>query len=54
MAKQQSFGDKAKGKIKSTHVNVKFIKMVKSASGTYKFNEKFVKLDDINKVTDLK
>ena len=54
MAKQQSFGDKAKGKAKSTNVNVKFIKTVKSDSGTYKFHEKFIKLDDISKVTDLK
>lgn len=54
MAKQQSFGDKAKGKVKSSIVNVKFIKTVKTASGSYKFQEKFVKLDDINKVTTLK
>ena len=54
MAKQQSFGDKAKGKVKSTHVNVKFIKTVKGANGAYKFTEKFVKLDDISKVTTLK
>jgi len=54
MAKQQSFADKAKSKIKSTHVNVKFIKTVKSAKGTYKFKEKFVKLDDISKISELK
>ena len=54
MAKQQSFADKAKAKTKSTHVNVKFIKTVKSQNGTYKFNEKFVKLDDISKVSTLK
>jgi hypothetical protein len=53
MAKQQSFGDKAKGKVKSSVVNVKFIKTVKSGNG-YKFQEKFVKLDDISKVTTLK
>ncbi len=54
MAKQQSFSDKAKGKVKSTNVNVKFIKTVKAANGSYKFQEKFVKLDDISKVTTLK
>jgi hypothetical protein len=53
MAKTQTFGDKAKGKAKSTVVNVKFIKTVKSGS-SYKFQEKFVKLDDISKVTTLK
>ncbi|MEW6701662.1 MAG: DUF4295 family protein [Bacteroidota bacterium] len=54
MAKQQSFGDKAKGKVKSTNVNVKFIKTVKNPNGSYRFQEKFVKLDDISKVTTLK
>lgn len=52
MAKVQTFGDKAK-KVKSTHVNVKVIKTVKSSSGSYKFNEKFVKLDDISKVNTI-
>jgi hypothetical protein len=54
MAKSQSFADKAKGKKKSDHVTVKFIKTVKTSNGTYKFNEKFVRLDDISKVTQLK
>lgn len=54
MAKQQSFSDKAKGKVKETGVNVKFIKAVKSEEGSYKFNEKFVRLDDVSKVTELK
>ncbi|MBI5730891.1 MAG: hypothetical protein HY963_07120 [Ignavibacteriales bacterium] len=53
MAKQQSFSDKAKGKVRSSVVNVKFIKTVKSGN-SYKFHEKFVKLDDISKVTTLK
>ena len=53
MAKQQSFGDKAKGKVKSTVVNVKFVKTVK-AGNNYKFHEKFVRLDDISKVTTIK
>ena len=54
MAKQQSFADKAKGKKKDSSVNVKLIKTVKTSKGTFKFNEKFVKLDDINKVSEIK
>ncbi len=53
MAKTQTFGDKAKGKQKSTVVNVKVVKTVKSSSGSFKFNEKFVRLDDISKVTTI-
>jgi len=54
MAKQQSFADKSKSKAKVVGVNVKLIKSIKTAKGTYKFNEKFVKIDDISKVTDIK
>jgi hypothetical protein len=54
MAKQQSFSDKAKSKRKELGVNVKLIKTVKTNKGTFKFNERFVRLDDINKVTDIK
>jgi hypothetical protein len=54
MAKQQSFADKAKAKKKETGITVKFIKTVKTEKGTYKFNERFVKLDDISKVGDIK
>ncbi|MFA3784213.1 hypothetical protein ABRY23_14225 [Melioribacteraceae bacterium 4301-Me] len=54
MAKQQSFADKAKTKVKSNVVNVKFIKTIKTANGSYKFQEKFVRLDDVNKVATLK
>ena len=54
MAKQQSFADKAKSKKKQEGVTVKMIKTVKSSKGSFKFNEKFVKLDDISKVTELK
>ncbi len=53
MAKTQTFADKAKGKKKSSHITVKYIKTVKTDKGTYKFQEKFVKLDDIGKVTTL-
>ncbi|MDY0082683.1 MAG: hypothetical protein RBR74_05835 [Ignavibacteriaceae bacterium] len=54
MAKQQSFADKSKGKKKVENITVKVIKSVKSNGGAYKFNEKFVKLADISKVTDIK
>lgn len=54
MAKSQSFADKAKGKKKADHITVKFVKSVKTADGNYKFNEKFVRLADISKVTELK
>lgn len=54
MAKQQSFADKAKGKKKVEGVTVKVIKSVKSEKGSYKFNEKYVRLADISKVTEIK
>jgi hypothetical protein len=54
MAKSQTFAEKAKGKHKDSKVNVKFIKAVKSSKGNYKFQEKFFRLDDISKVTELK
>jgi hypothetical protein len=53
MAKSQTFADKAKGKKKSSFVVVKYVKTIKTAKGNYKFQEKFVKLDDISKVTSL-
>ena len=54
MAKQQTFADKSKTKAKASGISVKLIKSVKTAKGTYKFNEKFVKIDDISKVGDIK
>jgi len=54
MAKSQSFADKAKAKKKADHITVKFVKSVKTEKGTYKFNEKLVRLDDISKVSELK
>ena len=53
MAKTQTFSDKAKKK-KADGVYVKVVKSVKSDKGTFKFNEKFVKLEDISKVTEIK
>ena len=37
MAKQQTFGDKAKSKAKSSSITVKFVKTVKTETGSYKF-----------------
>jgi hypothetical protein len=54
MAKSQSFADKSKGKKKVDSITVKLIKCIKSDRGTYKFNEKYVRLDDISKVTEIK
>ena len=54
MAKSKSFADKAKGKKKVDHITVKLIKSVKSAKGTYKLNEKYIRMDDISKVTKIK
>ena len=54
MAKTQSFADKAKGKKKVDHITVKLIKTVKTDKGSYKFNEKYVRLDDISKIGEIK
>ena len=54
MAKTQTFADKAKAKKKVTTINVKFIKTVKTAKGSYKFQEKFVKIDDISQISSIK
>ena len=53
MAKQQSFGDKLKKKGKADFVTVKVIKAVKGDKGSYKFNEKLVKLDEKSKVSQI-
>jgi len=54
MAKKQTFADKAKGKKTAAQITVQYVKTIKTESGSYKFNERFVKLDDISKVTTLK
>lgn len=54
MAKTQTFADKAKKVKQNNGVTVKMIKTIKSGKGSFKFSEKFFKLDDISKVTDLK
>ena len=50
MAKQQTFGNKAKAKKAEEKPVVKIIKGFKSEDGTPRFLEQFVKLDDINQV----
>jgi hypothetical protein len=54
MAKQQSFADKAKGKKKQDFTMVKVVKSISTDKGTFKFNERFVKLSDISKITEIK
>ena len=54
MAKAQTFADKLKSKKKAALITVKYIKTMKTEKGSYKFQEKFVQLDDISKVADLK
>lgn len=53
MAKVQTFADKAK-KQKQAGVMIKVVKSVKGAKGTFKFNEKFVKLDNVADVGTIK
>ncbi len=50
MAKAQTFGDKAKGKVKDTSLNVKVIKGYRSDKGTTKFLVRFVKVKDVGEV----
>ena len=54
MAKQQTFADKSKGKAKASTVTVKVVKTYKTEKGDYKFNEKFVQLDDLSKIDTIK
>ena len=54
MAKSQSFADKVKKKKKSDHITVKLVKAIKTDKGNYKFNEKFVQIEDINKLSEIK
>jgi len=54
MAKQQTFADKAKSKHHGAKIAVKVVKAVKSQKGNYKFQEKFVGIDDISQVNTIK
>jgi hypothetical protein len=50
MAKTQTFGDKLKKKKADERINVKVIKGVKSNSGSLRFLESFVKVNDLNEL----
>jgi hypothetical protein len=54
MAKKQTFGDKSKGKKAAEGVFVKVVKATKSEKGAYKFNERYERIEEIGKVTDIK
>jgi hypothetical protein len=54
MAKQQTFGDKLGKKKGPSKISVKVIRGYKSAeTGTVKFKERFVQVDDIGQVEKL-
>lgn len=50
MAKQQTFGDKVKKKGGDNRISVKVIKGYRSESGSTKFLERFVKIDEMAQV----
>lgn len=50
MAKTQSFQDKSKKKGGSELISVKVVMVDKSERGTFKFNERFVKVKDLGEV----
>lgn len=50
MAKTQSFADKAKKKGGSDSISVKVVRSEKTAAGTYKFTERFIKVKDLAEV----
>jgi hypothetical protein len=54
MAKKQTFADKAKSTGKKSEINVMVVKTTKSSKGSYKFQENFVKIDDVSKVSTIK
>ncbi|MCB0744252.1 MAG: hypothetical protein H6613_08750 [Ignavibacteriales bacterium] len=54
MAKKQTFADKAKGGGKKADVNVKVIRTLKTDKGSFKFQESFVKIEDVSKVNTIK
>ncbi|GMV53685.1 MAG: hypothetical protein IAE64_06545 [Flavobacteriales bacterium] len=50
MAKSQTFGDKMSKKSGQQKTSVKVIKAYRSESGTVKYVERFVKVDDIGQI----
>lgn len=53
MAKQQTFGDKLKKKKVEEKISVKIIKGYRSESGTTRFLEKFVKVDNLDQINNI-
>ena len=55
MAKQQTFGDKARGKVKSDTMNVKCVfSIYDEAKGTWKFKERVVRVKDVKEAESMK
>ena len=50
MAKQQTFGGKAVKKQEDEMISVKVIVASKTDKGSYRFNERFVKVKDLSEV----
>ena len=50
MAKQQTFGGKAVKKQEEEMISVKVIIASKTDKGSYRFNERFVKVKDLSEV----
>lgn len=50
MAKTQTFGDKSKKKTGPQKISVKVIKAFRSDTGSVKFVERFVKVDDVGQI----
>ena len=53
MAKQQTFGDKTKKKAGSTKMSVKVIRGYRGETGTVKFKERFVQVEDLGQVENI-
>jgi hypothetical protein len=53
MAKTQTFGDKLKKQKQQELVNVKVVHTVRTDKGSLRFLEKFVKVKDVNEVTNI-
>jgi hypothetical protein len=50
MAKTQTFQDKSKKRGASDQISVKIVVSERSEKGTYKFNERFIKVKDLAEV----
>lgn len=53
MAKQQTFGDKGKKKAGSNRISVKVIRGFRGETGTVKFKERFVQVEDLGQLDKL-